>query len=174
MATPHRQVDVGGTLSVPAWCCTLLLPAAPAAESPLLLARMLAAADYCCWHTQLLHRTCCTASLPASQCPCTLQVFSKEPIVIDSLRDYTSVSIGGSGFYFHACGLALVAADEQDPSAWAQPGGEAACWGALIAAVLCRSCCAGPAGLAVVVRGLPCRDCCAVLGHAVHAAAIMH
>ncbi|KAL4419954.1 hypothetical protein ABPG75_007052 [Micractinium tetrahymenae] len=43
------------------------------------------------------------------------QVFSEEPVVIDMLHDYTAVSVGGSGFYFHACGL--------------EAGGAALCWG---------------------------------------------
>ncbi|KAL4420343.1 hypothetical protein ABPG77_006150 [Micractinium sp. CCAP 211/92] len=43
------------------------------------------------------------------------QVYSEEPVVIESLRSFASLSVGGSGFYFHACGL--------------EAGGQALCWG---------------------------------------------
>ncbi len=44
-----------------------------------------------------------------------MQVYSEEPVVIESLRSFASLSVGGSGFYFHACGL--------------EAGGQALCWG---------------------------------------------
>lgn len=51
----------------------------------------------------------------AVPCPPPLQVYSEEPVVIDSLRNFTALSVGGSGFFFHACGL--------------EAGGQALCWG---------------------------------------------
>jgi hypothetical protein len=42
------------------------------------------------------------------------QTFSATPVLIDDTRNFTSVSVGGSGFYFHACGL---------------EDGTALCWG---------------------------------------------